>query len=95
MMRPLAGLRVVEVSCGLAASFAATLLADFGADVVVVEGPPGAGHPLRQITRSTSRPSPQEGSLKMLRSSRRWRGGISASSAWSWRERRDKRSYGD
>src|SRR5689334_3702267 len=43
----LAGLTIVDVSGGPAASFAGSLFADFGAHVVVVE-PPG-GSPLRRL----------------------------------------------
>src|SRR5690606_2858866 len=42
---PLAGIRVLDASTFLAAPFAASLLADFGADVVKVE--PAAGDPYR------------------------------------------------
>lgn len=45
-MGPLAGLRVVELSTGIAGPVAAMLLADYGADVVKVE-PPG-GDPARR-----------------------------------------------
>jgi crotonobetainyl-CoA:carnitine CoA-transferase CaiB-like acyl-CoA transferase len=43
--RPLAGLRVVDISSYLAAPFAGALLANYGADVVKVE--PGDGDPYR------------------------------------------------
>ena len=46
-MRPLEGLRVIELSRTLAGSFAGVLLADFGAEVILVEEP--NGHPLRQV----------------------------------------------
>jgi formyl-CoA transferase len=46
-MRPLEGLRVIELSHTLAGSFAAVLLADFGAEVILIEEP--KGHPLRQM----------------------------------------------
>src|SRR4051795_8778001 len=42
---PLAGLRVLECGDTLASAYAGRLLADLGADVVVVED--RAGHPLR------------------------------------------------
>jgi crotonobetainyl-CoA:carnitine CoA-transferase CaiB-like acyl-CoA transferase len=44
--RPLEGLRVVELSRGVAAAYASRLLATFGAEVTIVEPP--AGHPLRR-----------------------------------------------
>lgn len=43
---PLAGLRVLDIATVFAAPFAASLLADLGADVLKVELP-GAGDPLR------------------------------------------------
>jgi formyl-CoA transferase len=43
---PLVGLRVMDVSTVFAAPFAASLLADFGAEVLKVEMP-GSGDPLR------------------------------------------------
>ncbi len=43
---PLAGLRVMDISTVFAAPFAASLLADFGAEVLKVEMP-GSGDPLR------------------------------------------------
>jgi crotonobetainyl-CoA:carnitine CoA-transferase CaiB-like acyl-CoA transferase len=48
--RPLAGLRVVDLSTFLAAPFASALLADHGAEVVKVERP--AGDPYRVFTAS-------------------------------------------
>src|SRR5439155_26527969 len=48
-LRPLEGIRVLDVSRMVAGGFAGMLLADFGADVVKVEQP-GAGDPLRQWT---------------------------------------------
>jgi crotonobetainyl-CoA:carnitine CoA-transferase CaiB-like acyl-CoA transferase len=45
---PLAGLRVIDLGTVLAAPFAATLLADFGAEVIKVEIP-GRGDTLRQL----------------------------------------------
>jgi crotonobetainyl-CoA:carnitine CoA-transferase CaiB-like acyl-CoA transferase len=48
-MRPLEGVRVLDVSRMIAGGVAGMLLADFGADVVKVEQP-GTGDPLRQWT---------------------------------------------
>jgi crotonobetainyl-CoA:carnitine CoA-transferase CaiB-like acyl-CoA transferase len=47
---PLAGIRVLDMSTFLAAPFASTLLADFGADVVKVE--PAGGDPYRVYSAS-------------------------------------------
>jgi crotonobetainyl-CoA:carnitine CoA-transferase CaiB-like acyl-CoA transferase len=48
-MKPLAGVRVLDLSRMVAGGIAGMLLADFGADVVKVEQP-GTGDPLRQWT---------------------------------------------
>lgn len=48
-MRPLEGIRVLDLSRMIAGGVAGMLLADFGADVVKVEQP-GVGDPLRQWT---------------------------------------------
>jgi crotonobetainyl-CoA:carnitine CoA-transferase CaiB-like acyl-CoA transferase len=48
-MKPLAGVRVLDLSRMVAGGVAGMLLADFGAEVVKVEQP-GAGDPLRQWT---------------------------------------------
>jgi formyl-CoA transferase len=45
---PLAGVRVIELGTMIAGPFSATLLADFGAEVIKIEQP-GAGDPMRQI----------------------------------------------
>src|SRR5690349_11169122 len=50
-----AGLKVVEIASFIAAPAAATMLADFGADVIKVE-PPGLGDPQRVL--SSLPPSP-------------------------------------
>lgn len=46
-MKPLTGIRVLDLGHLLAGPFAGTLLAYFGAEVIKVE-PPGAGDPMRQ-----------------------------------------------
>ncbi|MEO5702185.1 MAG: CoA transferase [Casimicrobiaceae bacterium] len=46
-IRPLAGLRVLEMGALIAGPFCAKLLAEFGAEVVKIE-PPGEGDPLRK-----------------------------------------------
>lgn len=44
----LAGIRVVDIGHALAGPFAATLLGDFGAEVIKIE-PPGTGDPMRRL----------------------------------------------
>ncbi len=46
-MKPLEGVRVVELGQLIAAPFAGRMLAEFGAEVIKIE-PPGSGDPLRQ-----------------------------------------------
>jgi crotonobetainyl-CoA:carnitine CoA-transferase CaiB-like acyl-CoA transferase len=46
MDQALVGLRVIDISSGIAGAYCTKLLADFGADVIVVESP--GGSPLRQ-----------------------------------------------
>ena len=48
MTRPLEGLRVVDAATILAGPFAASILGEFGADVVKVEQP-GVGDPMRRL----------------------------------------------
>ena len=50
--RPLAGLRVLDAATFLAAPFAATLLGEFGAEVIKIEQP-GEGDPLRRFGTMT------------------------------------------
>ncbi len=45
---PLAGVRVLDIATFVAAPFAATVMADFGADVIKIEAP-GQGDPLRKF----------------------------------------------
>jgi succinyl-CoA:(S)-malate CoA-transferase subunit A len=52
---PLAGVRVVDVGNFLAGPFAATLMAEFGAEVIKVEHPIG-GDPMRRFGTATERP---------------------------------------
>ena len=59
---PLAGLRVIDIATIIAAPFAASLLADFGADVIKFEMP-GHGDGLRSGLGSYTyaAPPPEEG----------------------------------
>ena len=60
MTGPLANLRAVDCSTGIAAAYCAKLLADAGADVIKLE-PPG-GDPLRRWTSGTAPVDTDEGS---------------------------------
>ncbi len=53
--RPMAGVRVLDLATFIAAPFAATILAEFGAEVIKVEQPVG-GDPLRQFGTATEIP---------------------------------------
>ena len=44
--KPLTGVRVLDIACFIAAPYAATLMGEFGADVIKIEHPNG-GDPLR------------------------------------------------
>jgi len=51
---PLSGLRVLDAGTYVAGSYAATVLGEFGAEVIKLE-PPGAGDPLRRIGTPSAR----------------------------------------
>ena len=51
--RPLAGLRVVDIATYIAAPYCATLMAEFGAEVIKVEQPT-VGDPCRRLGPSPS-----------------------------------------
>ena len=53
---PLSGVRVLDIATRLAGPFCATLLAEFGAEVIKVELP-GQGDPFRHIGTMTERGS--------------------------------------
>ena len=54
-MRPLDGVRILDLATFIAAPFAATILAEFGAEVIKVEQP-GSGDPMRQFGTATELP---------------------------------------
>ena len=54
--KPLTGVRVLDIACFIAAPYAATLMGEFGADVIKVEHPNG-GDPLRQFGTKTDLPN--------------------------------------
>ena len=54
--KPLSGVRVLDIACFIAAPYAATLMGEFGADVIKVEHPRG-GDPLRQFGTKTDLPN--------------------------------------
>jgi formyl-CoA transferase len=55
-MRALDGIKVLEVGSWIAGPAAATIMSDFGAEVIKVE-PPGAGDPYRQLSRRPGMPA--------------------------------------
>ena len=54
--KPLTGVRVLDIACFIAAPYAATLMGEFGADVIKIEHPNG-GDPLRQFGTKTHLPN--------------------------------------
>ncbi|MGE4617931.1 MAG: CoA transferase, partial [Gammaproteobacteria bacterium] len=54
-IKPLEGVRVVDLATFIAAPFAATILGEFGAEVIKVEHPDG-GDPQRQFGTPTDEP---------------------------------------
>ena len=54
--KPLTGVRVLDIACFIAAPYAATLMGEFGADVIKIEHPNG-GDPLRQFGTKTELPN--------------------------------------
>ena len=61
------GLKVLDCSSFIAAPAAATILSDFGADVIKIE-PPGAGDPYRAVPTLPSMPQAEENYAWMLAS---------------------------
>lgn len=64
--QPLSGLRVIDVGNFLAGPYAATVMGEFGAEVIKVEHPDG-GDPMRRFGTATERP---DATLKWLSESR-------------------------
>jgi succinyl-CoA:(S)-malate CoA-transferase subunit A len=64
--QPMSGLRVIDVGNFLAGPYAATVMGEFGADVIKVEHPDG-GDPMRRFGTATERP---DATLKWLSESR-------------------------
>ena len=56
-----AGLQVIDCASWIAGPAAATILSDFGAEVIKIE-PPGAGDPWRASPRCPARPRTTGGS---------------------------------
>ena len=54
--KPLKGIRVLDIACFIAAPYSATLMGEFGADVIKIEHPNG-GDPLRQFGTKTDLPN--------------------------------------
>ncbi|MEC7807032.1 MAG: CoA transferase, partial [Pseudomonadota bacterium] len=53
--KPLTGIRVLDIACFIAAPYAATIMGEFGADVIKVEHPNG-GDPWRRYGTRTNLP---------------------------------------
>ena len=65
-MRALDGIKVLEVGSWIAGPAAATIMSDFGAEVIKVE-PPGAGDPYRLLPRLPGMPDLGEHTDEVLR----------------------------
>jgi crotonobetainyl-CoA:carnitine CoA-transferase CaiB-like acyl-CoA transferase len=59
------GLKVIDCGSFIAAPAAATILSDFGADVIKIE-PPGAGDPYRHLTKLPGHPKSDQNYAWML-----------------------------
>ena len=57
--KPLTGIRVLDIACFIAAPHAATIMGEFGADVIKVEHPNG-GDPWRSCLLYTSDAADEE-----------------------------------